>query len=461
MARRNNRILKAVPPPPSGPTPPDTPQEGTSGRQLFEELGVSGVRHFGGQIFEEIIKELQGSQRYKKLKEFRENNDTVGAIFFVIEQLVRGVQWKIVPFDQTLQADVDQATFISEVLFEDMEDAWPQHVVAAMDANLSYGFAYHEIVYKVRGGDQPQDPNRNSKFDDNRIGLRRIALRPADTLLRWDLTEQGDVLAFRQSAIYGASERTIPIDKALHYRFRTTKNNPEGKPLLRSAYPSWAYLKGIQTAEAIGISRNCEGLVIAWVPPATLDPTTEAGKQKPAFEKLVTSIGMNEQRGIVYPLAYDKSNNKMYDLTLLTGGGDGGFAAGSAEAITRYQHSIAQSVLAQWLFFGLTDRGTQALSTNITEIFAHAVNSILDEPTSIINATLIPRILRLNGMDISRMPKLTHSEVAKPDLTMISTTLNTLASAGFDVVGALPGVLNWVAEEAGLPRPDQEDLAEE
>src|SRR6185436_19437950 len=113
---------------------------------------------------------------------------------------------------------------------------------------------------------------------------------------------------------------------------------------------------------------------------------------------------------------------------------------------TRYQHSIAQSVLAQWLFFGLTDRGTQALSTNITEIFAHAVNSILDEPTSIINATLIPRILRLNGMDISRMPKLTHSEVAKPDLTMISTTLNTLASAGFDVVGALPGVLNWVAE---------------
>lgn len=453
MSRRT-QIQKAASPP---TLPPATR---VSRQALFSELGVTGITQYGGRLNEEIIRELSGGERYKKLKEFRENNETVGSIFFAFTHFVRKVAWEIIPYDAAVQADLDIAQFVSEVLFDDMDDSWPQHIVSAVDAYLSYGFAYHEIVWKQRGGNV-DDITRRSKFDDGRTGIRRLALRPAETMIEWRLTDTGDVIAFVQSADIGERIRVILAEKAVHYRFRGQKNSPEGRPLLRNAYPSWTFLQGVRQSEAIGISRNLEGIAVAWVPSEMIQDISRRSELE-AFRKLVTNIGANEQQGVVYPLEYDLNGNKKYDLTILTTGGAANSIAATADtAIRRYQHDIALSVLAQWIFFGLEKVGTQALSSNITEIFGYAVEAVLDEPTAVVNAHLIPKILALNGLSLDRQPKLAHGRVFQPDLLELGQVLQQLAGVGYDVVGEAPDVLGWVANQMGFPRKEQQDMAEE
>ena len=448
MGRR--KIIKAA------SSLPSQPQQRTQYNQ-FAELGVSGVKQWGGQIFEDILKDLQGVRRYKKLREFRENNEVAGALFFVIEQLIRKVDNRIVPFDETIPEDVILAEFIADILFEDMDESWNQHVVQAADNFLSYGFAFHEICYKARGGDV-DDPVQHSKFADNKIGVRRLALRPPETLFRWHMNNTGDVFAFEQMGPPDYITHIIPSEKAVHYIFRGGKSSPEGKPLLRSAYPSWVYLTGIKASEAIGISRQAEGIPIAWVPPSIITNEEEAIKFE-VFKNLVTNIGMNEQRGIVYPLAYDTNGHKQYDLTLLSSTGTNRLDFSSS--IERYQHDIALTIVGQWIFFGLQRVGTQALAASMTDIFGYGVEAMLDEIQEAINVSLIPKILRLNGFSVDRMPKLKHGKVNKADLTSLGTLLQSLAGSGYDVAGQAPDMIGWIGSQIGFPLKEQQDLTEE
>src|SRR5690349_7460918 len=81
------------------------------------EIGVSGLKHFSGYIYEEILRELQGTRGIKNLKEFRENDPIAGAIMFAIDFLSRSVEWTVSPYSQD-QEDLMRAQFLQECLFD-------------------------------------------------------------------------------------------------------------------------------------------------------------------------------------------------------------------------------------------------------------------------------------------------------------------------------------------------------
>ena len=60
---------------------------------------------------------------------------------------------------------------------------------------------------------------------------------------------------------------TIPLEKALHFRTTSVKNNPEGRSILRTAYRSWYFKTRIQEIEGIGIERNLAGFPVLYAPP--------------------------------------------------------------------------------------------------------------------------------------------------------------------------------------------------
>ena len=447
MPRRT--ITKAAVPPP--PTPPPVKYD------HFAELGVSGLKQWGGQIYEDILRDLQGVKKYKKLKEFRENSEVAGALLFVIEQMMRKTDNQIVAFDAHNPADVDTADFIASVLFEDMEEAWNQHVVVAADNFLSYGFSPHEICYKLRGG-YVDDPLRHSKFTDNKVGVRRLALRPPETAYRWQMNSVGDVFALEQQGPPDYILHPIPSEKLAHYIFRGGKSNPEGRPLLRNAYPSWVYLTGIKNYEAIGVERDLAGLPVVRVPVSIINDPANAVVYG-QFRQLVTNIRNNEQAGIVFPEDRDASGNRRYEIELLRSGGTKAFDTDTI--IRRYQHDIALVIIGQWIFFGLERIGTQALAGNITEIFGFGVEGMLDEIAEVANTKIIPKLLSLNGLPLERAPKLKHGRVQKADLNAVGMLLQSLAGAGFDVAGQVPDVVGWMAAQIGFPQKEQMDRVEE
>ena len=107
------------------------------------------------------------------------------------------------------------------------------------------------------------------------------------------------------------------------------------------------------------------------------------------------------------------------------------------------------SVLSDFILLGHDRVGSFSLGTTKMDLFTMSVDSIAKTIADTINTHAIPRLIRLNGMDTARIPKVTYSEVAHVDLGEIATFVTQLAQAG--VLAPDPGLEDHIRELAGLP----------
>lgn len=131
---------------------------------------------------------------------------------------------------------------------------------------LTFGWSFHEIVYKRRAGNS-RDPRLNSKYTDGLIGWQKLPIRSQETLFRWEYDDHDNLTGMTQLPPPKYVMATIPIDKALHFRTKSRKNNPEGRSILRSAYRAWYFKRRIQEIEGVGIERDLAGLPTLTAPP--------------------------------------------------------------------------------------------------------------------------------------------------------------------------------------------------
>ena len=393
-------------------------------KELFTELGSTGLSRFGGYVAEEWLADLQGTRGVRVYKEMRDSDPVIGAILFAIEMLCRQADWRVDPAGN-VQESIEAARFLQSCL-DDMSMSWRDVVNEALSM-LVFGWSWHEIIYKRRLGPKGDPP---SKFDDGKIGWRKIPIRAQETLVEWEFDDSGGIKAMKQSAPPDYQIRRVPIEKSLLFRVRSRKGNPEGISLLRNAYRPWKFKRQIEAIEGIGIERDLAGLPVAWVPPNIASPATaEERASLEAYKRLVTNIRRDQQEGIVMPLAYDRDGkNKLYDLTLLTTGGRRQFDTNAA--IERYDSRIAQTVMADFILLGTQKVGSFALSSNKTHLFAVAIGAVLDEIEEVMNTHAIPRLFALNGMDLQELPKLRHGDIEDMDLEELGKYITALSGAG-------------------------------
>ena len=246
----------------------------------------------------------------------------------------------------------------------------------------------------------------------------------------------------------------IPIEKSLLFRTTTAKNNPEGSSILSNAYRPWFFKRRIEEIEAVGIERDLAGLPIAYLPPEYLSSTATADQVSVlnTVKDIVTSIKRNEQEGIVMPTMYDDAGHKMFDLQLLSSGGSRQFD--TDKIIQRYDQRMSMSILSDFILLGSDRVGSYALGASKMDLWSMSVDSIAKNIAEVMNQYAIPRLLKLNGMDISRAPFLTYGEVAHIDLTEISDFVTKLAQAG--VLMPDPKLEDYLREMAGL-QPAEHD----
>src|SRR5689334_17548019 len=87
-------------------------------------LGRTGLRQWSGRIDEEFLKELKYERKYQVYKEMSENDPIVGSVLRAIEFLIRGVDWRIEPDDQTDKAQTELADQIEDRLMHGMVRSW-------------------------------------------------------------------------------------------------------------------------------------------------------------------------------------------------------------------------------------------------------------------------------------------------------------------------------------------------
>lgn len=421
----------------------------TKSPSVAAEMGQIGQKRTGGFIREEFLTELQGRQGVETYKEMSENDPTIGAILFAIQMLIRQVKWSVDAFS-TDPEDMKRAVFL-ETCMTDMSKSWESTLVEMLSM-LAYGFSFHEIVYKVRSGPGNGDGRFNSRYDDGLIGWKKLPIRAQDSLYRWEYaSEHSDhLIGFSQMPAPSYRTVTIPLEKGLLFRPGSHKDNPEGRSILRNSYVPWYYKKNIERIEAIGIERDLAGIPIIWVPPQMFasDATPEEKQALAAYKEIVTNLKRDEQEGMVFPNAYDANGQRMYDISLLSTGGNR--QVNTDIIVDRYDRRMAMSVLADFLFIGHKNTGSFALIDNKTDIFVTAIAAWLESVSEVFNRFAIPRLWRMNGWSLDRCPKLVYGDIETPDLEKLGSYVSNLAGSG---VNLFPNqkLENWLKRAAGMP----------
>jgi len=397
----------------------------SSNSERYAELGSTGLRRWGGRVYEEFLPQLSGAKAVKVYREMSTNDPVIGAILFVVKMLIRSVEWTVEPADED-DSSLEAAEFLQTCL-DDMSLSW-EDTISDILSFLIYGWSLVEIVYKRRLGSN-RDPSKNSRYNDGKIGWRKLSIRAQETLARWEFDEEGGLQAFVQRPPPDYKTRIIPISKALLFRTDTSRGNPEGISILRNAYRPWYFKKQIEEIEGIGIERDLAGIPVVWAPAEVVNPTTAGDRAaRSAYLSLITNIRRDKQEGVLMPLVYDEHGNKLYDLTLLSTGGRRQFD--TSGIVERYSRQIAMTVLADFILLGHEKVGSFALSESKTNLFVTALQAWLSSIAGVFNRYAIPRLWEVNGWKMDNLPRLTFGETEGPSLGELVQMVSQLAQVG-------------------------------
>ena len=398
------------------------------------ELGRIGQLRYGlsgsnSLFMEEFLPELQGIRGVHTYTEMVDNDATIGGVWFAIEMLMRNTAFQVEPGGKS-EKDKEAAEFIESCMY-DMEETWPEFLSECLSF-LIYGWSYHEIVYKRRVG-KTNSPITNSKYSDNLIGWRKLPIRAQDTLFGWEYKDKtDDLIGMTQQPPPDYEKVTIPLSKALHFKTRSRKGNPEGRSIFRTAYRAWYMKKRLEEIEGYGMERDLAGFPVLYAPAGVDifdDQDPEMAKMLAYAQSLVSGIRRDALEGVV--LQGGTNDAPGWKLELLASSGKRQFDTN--DIIERWDKRIATTVLADFIMLGQQQVGSFALADNKTKIFSLAIGAYLEVICEVFNNQAIPRLIDMNGdhfKGITDYPKMTHGDIEDVDLEQLSTYIEKLVGIG-------------------------------
>ena len=418
-------------------------------------LGWSGLKQHGGSIDDEFHRALRGERGKKLLREMADNDPIVGTIIQGISTFVRQTEVHIRNPSESAEGAAN-AEFVTQCL-DDMSASFDDVLSEVMRSLIVFGFAYLELVYKLRDGDNA-DPRRNSDYDDGKVGWRKWGARPPETIHRWAFDDDGGIKGAYQLQMDGG-EVFLPIEKCLLFRTEIINGNPEGRSMLRNSFTSYYYAKNLREIEAIGIERDMTGLPVLRVPPAIMAsaPGTREAAIRSDLEKLGQQIKRDERAFMMIPAKEYGGQSTGYDFELIAS--PGSHSIDTDVVIRRYESRMAMPLLAEVMFLGVD--GGQGLGGALGEVklemFERSITALLERIAAPINDFAIPRLMRLNGsMNREVYPTFTFGPVSRPRLAELGQFLQQAAGSG--VVMPDRTLENYVRSQAGLPEAEDEEV---
>lgn len=413
----------------------------------FQEIGNTGLRESSGAIYEEFLPKLQWPRAGAVYQEMSYNDPVITAILLCSRQLIRKVEWSVEPASKN-EADVQAAEFL-QTCMNDMGTTWSAFIDDLMSF-FEYGWSYMEVVYKKRNG--PKGKKGSSKYDDNRIGWRKISGRAQTTLHSWVIDGYGSIRGMNQYTSDGIV--FIPIERALLFRTTTARNNPEGKSFLRGAYRPWYFKKHIEEVEGIGIERDLAGLPVITAP-AGLDlfdkDNPKAVTTKNDALKLVSSIRRDKNEGIVL--------SDGWKIELLSSNSNRQFDTNSV--INRHDQRIAITMLSDIVMMGGDKVGSFALAKTKESMLAAALDAQLANVVDILNEIAIPRLFALNTFTgLSGLPKFKVTSVITPNLTELGNFIKALSGAKMPLFPDIE-LENYLRRLVNFPEVSEDDVDRE
>lgn len=413
-------------------------------KPYLNEIGTTGLNRWGNDVYEEFLPNLRYPQAAKIYQEMSSNDPTLGAILYMAEELIRKVDWAVKPASDK-PIDQEAALFLEQCM-DDMSITWADTITEILSM-LVYGWSFHEIVYKVRKGPKETNPRYRSKYTDGRVGWRKFAPRSQHTLFGWVFDDKdGGIIAMRQQSPPDYRLLDIPLSKGLLFRTKVSRDNPEGRSLLRNAYRPWYFKKRIEEIEGVGIERDLAGLPIL-IPPENVDiwdPQNEYASQvRTVAENLVRNVRRDRTEGVVIPNGWD--------FKLLSTGGSRQFDTNAI--INRYDQRMAITMLADLVMLGADKVGSFALADVKKSLLGASLEAQVTSIADVINKYAVAKLFDYNYFPgITDVPKIVAGDVETPDIKEIAFLLRAAAldpAKDFEL-------MNYLRRLASVPLIDEE-----
>jgi len=118
--------------------------------------------------------------------------------------------------------------------------SFDEHLAQALDSVFT-GVIFFEQVYEPRGG---------------RERLRKLALRPNETIRRIHTAEDGGLVGITQRGVNGGDDVFIPVDRLVCYSFQKTGPSWEGNSVLRPAWKHYLEVHKLESLQSVVYQRN-------------------------------------------------------------------------------------------------------------------------------------------------------------------------------------------------------------
>jgi hypothetical protein len=357
--------------------------------------------------------------------------------------LIRGTQWTVEAGSDS-SVDIKAADFLQSCM-NDMEMSW-DNTICEILSMLTYGFSFHEIVYKIRRGPDEANPKYHSKYKDGRIGWRKLPIRSQQTLYQWEFDDEtNQVTAFLQQAAPDFKIRRIPIDKGLLFLTKSNRENPEGRSLLRNAYRPWFFKKHFEEIEGIGIERDLAGFPVLQAPDQLdlwNDDDPQMVKLRAQAEALVSSVRRDSNEGVLLPFGWD--------LRLLSSPSSRQIDIGGT--VDRYDNRIAITMLSDIILIGQKS-GSFALADTKQSMLAASLQAQVQNIADEFNSKAIPDLFKYNTFrGLKELPRIIPGQINTPSLKEVALILRAM---GTNISGDKK-LMNYIRHIMGMPKLDDD-----
>lgn len=424
------------------------------------ETGITGLRTSNKQILEEANRLFQYPQFIKVVNEMK-TDATIASNLLAYRTLIGRVEWSVAAPIGATEQQKQRAEFIKTCMY-DMEHTWGSFITEVI-SYLEYGFDIQEKVFRRRL------KANGSKFNDGLVGWKKLPPRSQSTISEWKFSDDGreliaveqDLSNVKSSAKMallkdGSSKIPIPRNKFMLFTCDSTRENPEGRSLLKGAYVAYKKLNLLQDQMMIGVARDLGGLPVFGVHPKYLSP--DASPEDKAVADSFRTIGENlttgAQGSVVMPLMYDpESKQPIFTMELLES--KGGKAYDVPAICKQLQDDIAAAMSCSVLRLTGNSPDNYSVGTGKTNLMALHLAYRLKEIADVINSDLIPQTFALNGWTDTEFPKITFGDFDRPAMEEFSKMLQRVASVG--LVEFDRPVANLVREYIGVPVKEEDE----
>lgn len=379
----------------------------------YDEQGLAGLKEYSGFIQEAYARELYWPSVEPLYSRIRRSDPEISIVRNIFQSLARStaVKWELP--DNASDADKKAQEFAQTVI-EDIEGGEVTFIDTMISSVPFMGWGWWEVLpgYRNLKWKAPGDDEWKSNYNDNRIGIRRLAWRDQSSFYGWDFADNGRLIGMKQWSM-PKPPVTLPLKNSLHLTFGDA-HNPEGLSPLEAVWRLERIKYGLEVIQGIGFEHAAGYLNV--IANSTLTDNDKA-EIKTAARAIMTAQEGN------YAAWPKNVTGEVKDIPFTA-------APSILEAIKYYGILKLTIFNMQWTALSATSgSGSFAAMNDSSSMFVMTFNAMLEGFAKQIDNQLGKRLFSWNQFPgMTKRPEFKFDPINKISLSDLATILAPLSS---------------------------------